>query len=248
MVSGSNNQLKPEKGKTWNLGLIFEPTNQFSVGIDWWRIHKTDGIDTPTTSQAVAQGLWAYDPTATPPRYYVYTNLLNLAEKETEGIDIDLRGNFRVPSVGVITLRNALTYTYKNREKTDPNQAVWDEYSGTYIYPRIRNVFSASAELGPWTPTLAVRYTGGFYDSDLPLNGGAMDADKVPGYEEVDIGLSYSGLVKGLTLGGGIQNLFDRMPPFSAQNASDNAYTQMGFAELYTNRGRFFYVTARYEF
>lgn len=47
---------------------------------------------------------------------------------------------------------------------------------------------------------------------------------------------------------GGVQNLFDRQPPFSAQNASDNTYTQMGFAELYSVRGRFFYVSGRYQF
>lgn len=248
VINGANADLKPEKGKTWNIGLIFEPMDGFSAGIDWWRVHKTDGIDTPTTSQAIAQGLYTFDPAATPPRYNVFTNLLNLAEKETEGIDIDLRGRFRIPNLGLITVRDTLTYMYKSREKTDPNQASWDEYSGTYLVPRIRNVFSATAETGPWSTTLGVRYTGGFYDSDLPLNGGAMDERKVPGYEEVDIALSYSGLVKGLTLGGGIQNLFDRMPPFSAQNASDNAYSQMGFAELYNARGRFFYVTARYEF
>ena len=43
-------------------------------------------------------------------------------------------------------------------------------------------------------------------------------------------------------------NLLDNDPPFSLTNASNNAYTQMGFAELYTARGRYFYVTAKYAF
>jgi iron complex outermembrane receptor protein len=46
----------------------------------------------------------------------------------------------------------------------------------------------------------------------------------------------------------GIRNLFDEQPPFSVQNASSNAYTQLGFAELYTSRGRFFFGSVRYKF
>ena len=49
-------------------------------------------------------------------------------------------------------------------------------------------------------------------------------------------------------LGNKCAAVFDRMPPFSVTNATDNTYTQMGFAELYTNRGRFFYVGASYKF
>ena len=66
-------------------------------------------------------------------------------------------------------------------------------------------------------------------------------------HTEMDIQGQYTGW-KNLTLTGGIRNLFDRMPPFSNQNLSDNTYTQQGFAELYNVRGRFYYVSANFKF
>ena len=57
----------------------------------------------------------------------------------------------------------------------------------------------------------------------------------------------YAGF-KNLELSLGVKNLLDRMPPFSLTNASSNSYTQMGFAELYTDRGRFYYVSGKYSF
>lgn len=248
--TGSSATLKPEEGKTFNFGIIVEPVTGWSLGADWWRIEKTNEIGTPTTARAIEQGRWRYDTTANPPRYYVSANLQNLAEVETEGIDLDLRGNIRIPSWGTIRVRDSLTYTYKVKEKLDPDSP-WDEYAGTYRRPRVRNTFSLAADRGPWTGTMYVTYVSGFYDSDLPLSrgaDGAMAERRVESYDEIGVGLSHTGLIKGLTLGGGIHNLFDRMPPFSAENASDNAYSQMGFAELYTNRGRFYYLTAKYEF
>jgi len=45
-----------------------------------------------------------------------------------------------------------------------------------------------------------------------------------------------------------VKNALDKMPPFSVTNATDNQYTQMGFAELYSPRGRFWYLSANYKF
>ena len=75
----------------------------------------------------------------------------------------------------------------------------------------------------------------------------AKNARKVGSHEELDLLVQYSG-IKNLDLSVGVKNLLDNDPPFSLQNASSNAYTQMGFAELYTARGRYFYVTAKYAF
>jgi iron complex outermembrane recepter protein len=54
--------------------------------------------------------------------------------------------------------------------------------------------------------------------------------------------------VKNLEMSLGVKNLLDAEPPFSATNANSNLYTQMGFAELYSARGQFWYVTAKYAF
>lgn len=240
-VNGSNSSLKPEKGKTYNVGVVFELAQNTGISIDLWRITKTDDISTPSISSAISQGLW----TRSGARYYIFTNLQNIAERETAGVDLD--GRVRVPgtALGTLTFRNLFTYytTQKSRANATSD---WAEYNGTYALPRWRNHFIAGFDKGPWSGQMAVRAVGGFWDSDLPLPD-AAGGHWVSTYEETDVMAQYSGF-KDWTITGGIKNVFDRMPPFSVTNATDNTYTQMGFAELYTNRGRFFYVGASYKF
>ena len=240
-VNGANSALKPEKGKTYNVGVVFEVAQNAGVSIDFWRIKKKDDISTPTISSAIDQGLWSRSGA----QYYIYTNLQNIAERETSGIDFD--GRIKVPgtAIGSLQFRDLITY-YTAQKSRSTSTSEWAEFNGTYALPRWRNTFIASAEKGPWLGQVSVRTVGGFWDSDLSLDQ-AYGTRHVSSYTETDLTGEYSGF-KDWKISGGIKNVFDRMPPFSVTNATDNTYTQMGFAELYTNRGRFFYVTASYKF
>ncbi len=240
-VNGSNPNLKPETGKTYNVGMIFDVTRDFNGSIDYWKIKKSDDISSPTISSAIEQGLFVQDG----PRFLIFTNLQNIARRVTEGVDVDLRYRIGGSPLGNISVRNAATYYMKNTTQDSAGDAP-AEFNGTYALPRYRNAFIVSSELGPVTVTGSVRTTGGFWDSDLPLED-ARNSRKVSSYSEVDLQLQYAS-TKDLSFTVGIKNLFDRQPPFSAQNASDNTYTQMGFAELYSSRGRFFSLLANYKF
>lgn len=238
-VNGSNPNLKPEKGKTYNLGLVMD-AGVFNASVDYWRVEKSDDISTPSLDTAIRLGHW--DKTGA--RINVYTNLLNFAQQKVEGVDLDAR--FRLPgtALGNLTLRDSATY-YMHQMTRDEESSPWTEYNGTYATPRYRNTITATSEMGPWTTTAALRTVGGFKDTDNPDL--TATAKSVPSYSEIDLQEAYSG-IKDLTLTVGVHNLADRMPPFSATNANSNSYTQMGFAELYNVRGRFFYMGATYKF
>ncbi|MBX3620307.1 MAG: TonB-dependent receptor [Rhizobacter sp.] len=240
-VNGSNPNLVAEKGKTYNLGFVFEPNQTFNASLDFWKIKKKDDISSPTITTALEQGLFEVRSA----RYYIYTNLQNLAQRVNQGVDLDARLRFPGTAMGSIVFQNMLTY-YDSQKRQDSATDPLKEYVGTYAVPRWRNRFSASTTFGPWTVTGVLRSVAGFYDSDqeLPI---AMQERKVGKYDEFDLQAQFMG-IKGLTITGGIKNVFDRMPPFSAQNATDNTYTQMGFAELYNVRGRFFYANVSYSF
>lgn len=240
-VNGSNASLQPEKGKTYNLGLVFEAGKHFNASVDWWRIDKTNDISTPTLAAAIMAGRFA----RVGPRFEVYTNLQNIAERSTSGVDIDARLRFANTPIGNITVRNLLTYysTVKNRDAVG---AGWSEFVGTYNTPRYRNGLTVSAELGPWTTTVSHKTVGGFWDTDRPYPI-AANVRRVGTFDETDLLVQYSG-IKSLELSFGVKNLFDKMPPLSLTNASSNTYTQMGFAELYGNRGRYFQLSAKYTF
>jgi iron complex outermembrane receptor protein len=243
-VNGSNPDLGPEKGKTYNFGIVVEPNNMFSVGVDLWKIEKKDEISTPTISDALDQGLWA----KIGPRYYVYTNLQNIAERETAGVDLDARLRLGDTPVGKVSFRNVLTYYSVDRSRSAAGDE-WAEYLGTYAKPYFRNSFQAQTDLGNWILSGTWKTVGGFWDSDQPFPDAvtASGRRRVGNFEELDLQVQYTGL-SNWEFTGGIKNALDRMPPLSLQNGTSNTYTQMGFAELYSSRGRFFYLAAKYSF
>jgi iron complex outermembrane receptor protein len=245
-VQGSNPDLKAEKGKTYNIGGILD-AGPFSASIDWWRIDKKDAIGQPTIVSAINQGLYGRDPETG--QLLIYTNLQNVAEARNEGIDTNLRLVFPNTLLGTITLANGNTYYLKQRNR-EAGGDEWAEFNGTYALPRWRNVFQAGFDTKAWSVTAFVRSVGGFSDTDTGWTESEPipeDTRKVSSHTEVDLNVGWTG-IKGLRIDAGIKNLFDEEPPFSLTNSINNQYTQMGFAELYTSRGRFFYIGAQYQF
>lgn len=241
-VNGSNVDLKPETGKTYNLGTVFDGGN-FNVSLDWWRIEKKDEINSPTIQNAIRQGLFSRDGA----RFSIFTNLQNIAQRKHEGIDLDARMRFSNTAIGTVVLRNSATYYISQKRRDSVSDPLY-EYNGTYATPRWRNTFSMSTELGPWTVGAALRSVAGFIDWDDPETIGDSERRRVGNHDELDFQVQYAGVLQGLTLTAGVKNLLNKMPPFSQVNAMDNQYTQMGFAELYSPRGRFFYISASYRF
>ena len=245
-VTGSNPDLKPENGKSWNLGVVGD-VGPLSLSVDFWRIDKTDNIATPTLDQAIEDGFWGRDAAG---RVRVFQNLQNFAESRNSGIDVDGRLTFRNTALGKLTVRGMVTY-YTSQATRSGSGDPWAEFNATYATPRWRSSLSLTSESGPWTLQALVRGTSGFYDTSSPQSDfGDLPAGglrRVGAYDEVDFTASYTG-IRNLTLSLAVKNLFDRMPPFSATNATDNNNSQMGFAELYTNRGRYFQVSAQYQF
>ncbi len=243
-VNGSNRDLQPERGKTYNLGLVFEPGGGFSGSVDLWQIKIKNQIDTPTIDQAAEQGRFGRDANG---RILVFTDLQNFAKTKVAGIDLDLEQRFAPLAFGRLTLQNTTTYYLTQKQKRGDAQP-WEDFNGIYIAraaAKWRNTFEASLETGAWINTVSLRSTAGFYDTDEP--DPEPGTRKVSSHHEVDFVTSYSGF-RNWRLDAGIKNLFDKMPPFSYQNAVSNQYSQMGFAEAYSSRGRFFFVGATYEF
>lgn len=244
-VQGGNPELKPEIGKTFNFGVIFDAGRLVSGTLDYWKIRQNDNISIPTIDQAIAAGKFTRDGLD----ILVFTNLQNFAKVETSGLDLDLTTHIVKTPVGALTLRNFTTYYLSLRRKSGTD-GEWEDLKESYVRPKWRNTFSATLDKGPWSSSLVWRYTGGFFDSDAYPTASdprPVDQRRVPSYDETDVLVAYSG-IKNMKLGLGVKNIFDAQPPFSAQNASNSGYTQMGFAELYTSRGRFFYANANYTF
>lgn len=243
-VTGSNAGLKPELGKSYNLGFVSD-IGAFSAAVDFWRIAKEDNIATPSILFALENGFFSRDELN---RLRVFLNLQNFAQTNNTGVDVDTRLKVGETPIGNVTLRAAGIY-YKHQRTRTSSTAEWAEFNATYATPRYRHSLIATSEKGPWIFQGVWRTTSGFADTIQPAENFALLAGvrRVSSFEELDLSVTYSG-IKNLTLFGAIKNALDRMPPFSATNGTNNNFTQMGFAELYSNRGRFYQVTAQYQF
>lgn len=240
-VSGSNPNLKPETGKTYNVGLVFEPSPVLGVSLDLWRIEKKDEIGTLSTESALANGAFGIRNGEAE----VFVNNQNIAATKVEGVDIDTRLRLGQTMFGKVTVRNATTYYKSVQTQFEPGD-VFYEYVGTFLIPRWRNNLAVNFETGPWSSTVSLRTTGGMKDSTQPLQLTPSTNRRIKAHEELDLVVQYAG-VKNLELTGTVRNLLDNMPPFS-QRGTLNQYGSLGFPWIYSPRGRFFAFSANYKF
>lgn len=240
-VSGSNKDLKPETGKTYNLGVVFSPVNSLTLSVDFFKINKKNEIGTLTELKAIELG--NVDIKNGDAR--ILLNNQNLATTDVRGFDTDLRYTSPQTMFGKFTFRNASTiYTRMDTQDTesDPVQSTLK----TFMNPKYRNTFTASLEQGNASGSLIIRTTGDMIDSDRRRDEIPNGTRTIGSHTEVDLTGQYIAM-KNLTLTAGVKNLFDKMPPFSIMGAG-NQYGTLGFAQLYNVRGRYLYIGAGYKF
>ena len=241
-VNGSNRNLKPETGKTYNFGVVFEPSRMVSFGFDLWRISKDNEVGVPTVETAVQKGFYS----RVDNQWKVFVTNQNIAASETQGIDVDFRLRLGDTPVGRLTVTDSATYYMSVKRQNEPGDPI-KEYAGTFLTPRWRNTLTFSLDNGPWSTTATIRTTDGMRDTNQEYGSTAYNnAREINSHEELDVGFQYTG-IKGLTVGGNIKNLLDRAPPFSAKGTA-NQYGSLGFPYIYSPRGRFFQMSASYKF
>ncbi|MBW8896834.1 MAG: TonB-dependent receptor [Massilia sp.] len=228
--SGGNPDLRPETSKQGTLGFIVEPSASFSASVDYWAINIKDRIlnRTPQVVLANEQYLSQYvirnpsDGTIS----YVNAGWINAAGLKTRGADVGLRGRGNLPDGWrwSATLDGTWTQSYKFAEfEGQP----YIEYVGNFytrdLYLRWKHNATVSVARGPWSFLLSNLYRNGYAD-ELPNGGKGTPPPgfnpRVASYTTWGLSTTYTGL-KNTTLTVGIQNLFDRDPPFTAHNVDE---------------------------
>jgi iron complex outermembrane recepter protein len=273
-LQGGNTGLTPEKSKAWTLGVVLQPTSNLSLGLDYWEYKIKDSISTigeqsifadpakyaglyvrcsqasPARQQAIGA---CQNPGPVDPLAYVINTFLNLGDVETNGIDLQANVNSGPTSAGRFTLAYRGTYVTKYRFQIEPGGPWFNPlgaYSPQFAGPVIRyqQVVNVGWEQGPWSTLITHRYLNGYKDQNAqgaPFNVAPFNTNKVGEYSVFDISVSYTG-VKGMTLQGGILNLFDQDPPFTNQVGRFQA---RGYDDRFHNPlGRTYQLSARYEF
>jgi len=255
VLYGGNKDLQPEKSKNATLGLMFEPINNLTLGVDLWAIELKHMIGILASDDVFADpalyadvyhrnaaGDISVDGSQCPnPATCGYVDLRtqNLGGLKTNGIDLTASYRLRTAAYGTFALSNNATwvhkYDYQNEENGDwhKNVAV---YSGAGPVFRWQNTSNLTWTKGELAAGLTARYKSGYVDVD-PTN-------HVSSYTTFDTYVSWT-QKKGFGLTAGVRNLADRQPPLSYQDSQ----FQSGYdPRYYDPLGRTYYVRASYAF
>jgi iron complex outermembrane recepter protein len=255
-LTGGNQALKPEKSKNLSLGLVLEPIQDLTVGLDlWWvRLKGTIGAlsettildDEATFAQYVRRNpagdysISSFDCPGTSCGY-VDTRQQNLGNTNTRGADLSVLYRQGLGSMGKLSLGFNSTYVAKY-EYQDFIGGPYNQNVGVYVglgpIFRWQHAATATWNVGNFTIGAVGHYKSGYKDQDT------TDNPRVSDYATMDAYVTWAA-IKGLSLTLGVNNLNDRDPPYSNQGEVFQANYDPRF---YDPTGRKYYVRASYQF
>lgn len=231
-----NPDLGPEESESYNLGLIYNITENLNFSIDYYDYDITDIIGADTQFVMDTYGL---DPNiverrptaiANDPGEVIQVNdsYQNIGDLQTSGIDLDVRYNLDT-EVGQFKFGYVLNYVLN-----------FEDYKGTkeggFEQPQMRWTTSVDWVKDDFSATAALNYIDSFeQEASLNLN---KDVDAMT---TLDASVNYFG-IEDLVLTVGATNLTNEEPPFAYHDF-------MGFVvNVHSGQGRFAYVQASYKF
>ena len=261
-LAGGNPNLQPEKSLSTTAGLTFEPTKNYSIDIDYWRISVSDVISSALSTATILGDPVRYasfihrgapdgNASGVGPILGIDQGLVNLGKSNVDGLDLDLAGRIPVTQKDRLTLRLQGTYlmrfdqqatngTFTNSINNPASSGI-----GIGVALRWRHIASATWGHGPWTASASQNFQTGYHDLRTSLQSAAAVPipRRVAPYETYDTQLSYTG-IKSLRLTLGIKNVFDRDPPYTNYGAGFVGGYDLSYTDV---RGRFVYLTATYD-
>jgi iron complex outermembrane receptor protein len=229
-----NRNLQPERTKNYNIGFQSSPTRTTDFGLDYYRIDVSNVIGQPDIVAMV---------NANPGQPMYKLGYTNLSYLHTDGLEATFKQ--MVPTkIGTFTLAGDWAYVW---HFTMPMSGVATNFAGNNganntvfggAFPRWKGTTELSWAFRKWTTTLTWKYTGPYAQV---INPGSDAAS----YSQFNLFVSYTGF-KHWTLYAGINNLFNRTPPFDPVWM----YTYRGAYDpsLYSGIGRYGQIGATYRF
>jgi iron complex outermembrane receptor protein len=257
--AGGNSSLRPETSKQGTLGVVVEPVRGFSASLDYWIINTEDKILNRTPQIILAnQPALAENVIRNPANgsgvgtiEYVRSGWINAGGAKTRGADLGLRGDGRVNDIKwSAALDGTWTQSFKFAELAGQE---YKEYVGKFytrdLYLRWKHSATLSVSRGDWSGMLSQYFASGYKDQ-VPNRGiGApppgFDPD-VSSYTRFGLSTTYTGF-KNTSITFGVQNLFDRDPPFTAHNV-DEVVGAGWDPRVADPRGRSYSLTLKHKF
>jgi len=269
VITSPNPALSPERSRSYNVGVIWDPIPRASVSVDYWVIKRKNEINQSQTDAAIAAGSVVRDPGSVSgipgdpgALLAVLSNYVNSAETKVRGIDLDGRYNYRLPeNYGNLSLDVKYTHFFEwTRTERDGTSL---DFAGTHGNCDITNCTGtpdnkANLRVGwdrnDWRVSLNANFRGKLEnrlskgDPDCAshyANGTDAPGDcELASFTTFDLVARWKPLPK-WEIFGSIQNLFDKVAPLDPLTYGAQAYNPLDYEGA---RGRYYTLGARYTF
>ncbi|WP_298576942.1 TonB-dependent receptor [uncultured Luteimonas sp.] len=255
-VYTGNMQLDVETSTSASAGLVWSPSADFDLALDYYRIRVSNQVQTqdrellrqteadcrlgatdsgtsvdpssPTCLDALARVVRDADGVITS----VHFAPVNIANEETSGLDLAANYRLRTDMAGDFRFSASYNWTHRHSRQLypgDPREDMLDVGFSATTLPRSKGNLGASWERGAWGGSLFGTYVGRVanYDNDA----------WTPATWRFNAGAAYR-VTDHLRVSLTVNNLFDRMPPRDATWANYPYYDTSWFDSL----GRSYFV------
>jgi iron complex outermembrane recepter protein len=224
----ANRDLKPEEGRAFSVGALWEPAAGARLGLTAWQV-QIDGLiallwpQVTLDNEALFPGFITRGPAVNgmpgPVTRVLYAEV-NFGRVETAGVDIEASHAWKT-AAGRWNVGAGATRTGKYDVVIAPGAPLEDRLNrryATYWAPQWKARLSAGFDQGVWSVGLTSRYTGGYKDAGTSERrlGDAWVHDLSARLNLAKLGVRFGMAAKAATLSLGIVNLADRQPEFVA--------------------------------
>ncbi|MDR3438367.1 TonB-dependent receptor domain-containing protein [Telmatospirillum sp.] len=263
-TGGGNPELKPETAHTFSLGTVLTPRfiPHLSASADYYSVHIKDAILDggfagtytdqflancygPLQSAAACNGITRAATTGDISNIASLNS--NFGYERVQGIDYNIAYDFKASDIGVPTsgvFRIDTQIAFELSHIVEMADGTANKLQGTYnnntADPRLKGVIGLDYNQDDWSAHWDTRYIGGSKNLSNPSTAYGSEVHEV-WYHDISATYNLTGLdhVKNVKFTVGIDNLFDRDPPFVINSASSsNSLTDAGYDYV----GRFFYM------
>ncbi|WP_205859110.1 TonB-dependent receptor [Pleionea sediminis] len=261
-------KLKPETSEQKTLGLVYSPTTDFSMTVDYWSVDMEDQVTSLSESQIFSNPKLYRDLFTTRMNNATGENELaiiqasvNVGKSENSGLDWKFEIDNEL-GIGELKTTFAGTYMIDSQYTLPGTDDEWVSSMGRFGDNQevtFRNIAQITNELthDKFTHTFTIFYRSGYQDQLQDAETCAVTYDDAFG-DCVDVQLRVSAFVKSdwltqydltddIRVSFGINNILDRKPDLSLR--SGGAGHQVGFDPRYADAfGRTYYLSGDYRF
>lgn len=259
ILTGGKPNLGPEESKQWTAGIVWEPSANFNVSIDYWDIKREGTVQSLALADLVKNySLFpgnfirdaAGDITAIDNRW------VNAGQTATAGVDINARLQGRLSDARWSVVLDG-SYLLKKKSRLLASSPFGASEVGVFTRSgdlglRWKHSLTGTYTRGAWTATLQNLYRSGYTDRVLPgvANGSVVPPNwnaKVKAYQLWNASVGYA-VMKNLNVTLGVKNLLDKDPPFSAAYDDNTGAGSSWEPRVADPRGRSFTLQLDYKF